>query len=64
MIIDSFDEKGKQLITPESALSKRMVDRAKGSHIDTFIFTFSYKLIDDLRRSKSLILRSWEVLLR
>lgn len=54
MIIDSFDEKGKQLITPESALSKRMVDRAKGYHIDTFIFTFSYKLIEEIKKEKKI----------
>ena len=48
MITDSFDPKGKELFRPEDAVKADAFEKAKGYQIDTFIITFSKKLIDHL----------------
>ena len=48
MITDSFDPKGKELFSPEDAVNGKTFAAAKQYHFDTFIITFSRKLIAHL----------------
>ena len=48
MIIDSFDDSSPALIEASMALKQEMIQKAKKYVFDSFIITFSHKLIDEL----------------
>ena len=46
MITKSFDNITKEIITPDDTISQREKELARSFQIDTFIISFSHKLVD------------------